>query len=219
MRENVMTRHQTTSPYLGRIAVAVVLAVSAAAFAGPPVATVKIRSLAEAPQKNTPVTFGQVFTKGAVPRGMGPRCVVDGGRAQVDVKRHHDDGSVRFAIVSAILPELPAKGSKALSLISAPPRPGPAYPPVLLSDLLKTGFDATVTLTFPNGVTRSVSARKLLQHAYRLGSENRQGQSPAVYVREQLDRLGIGADLAAIPWGKTRSIPLPPSRLKEAAEN
>jgi transposase len=62
-------------------------------------------------------------------------------------------------------------------------------------------------------------ARKLLQHAYRLGSENRQGHSTGEYVREQLDRLGIGADLAAIRWGKKRIIPLPPSRLKEASEN
>ena len=162
-----MTRHRTISERIGRIAAAaaVVFAVSAAVFAGPPVAAVKIRSLVDRPQKNTPVTFGQVFAKGAVPRGMGPRCVVDGGRAQLDVKRHHDDGSVRFAVISTILPELPAKGTKVLSLISAPPRPGPALPPVLLSDLLKTNFDATVTLTFPNGVTRSVSARKLLQQA------------------------------------------------------
>lgn len=62
-------------------------------------------------------------------------------------------------------------------------------------------------------------ARKLLQHAYRLGRENRQGQSTGEYVREQLDRLGIGADLAAIPWGKKRPIPLPPSSLKETTKN
>jgi hypothetical protein len=62
-------------------------------------------------------------------------------------------------------------------------------------------------------------ARKLLQHAYRLGRENRQGQSPAQYVREQLDRLGVGADLTAVQWGKKRVVPLPPSSLKEAAEN
>jgi transposase len=62
-------------------------------------------------------------------------------------------------------------------------------------------------------------ARKLLQHAYRLGRENRQGQSPAEYVREQLDRLGVGADLTAVPWGKHRVVPLPPSSLKEAAED
>lgn len=56
-------------------------------------------------------------------------------------------------------------------------------------------------------------ARKLLQHAYRLGQDNRpDGQPAAGYVREQLDRLGLGADLREIRWGQ-RTIPLPPSRL------
>ena len=57
-------------------------------------------------------------------------------------------------------------------------------------------------------------ARKLLQHAYRLGKGNRRaGQRTAAYVREQLDRLGIGMQLTEIPWGpKKRPIPLPPSQ-------
>jgi transposase len=56
-------------------------------------------------------------------------------------------------------------------------------------------------------------ARKLLRHAHHLGREYRaEGQTPAQYVRQQLDRLGLGADLTAVRWGK-RSIPLPPSRL------
>jgi len=58
-----------------------------------------------------------------------------------------------------------------------------------------------------------IIARKLMQHAYRLGAENRSdGQSTAEYVREQLDRLGLGADLTAIQWGR-RTIPLPPTTL------
>lgn len=58
-------------------------------------------------------------------------------------------------------------------------------------------------------------ARKLMQHAYRLGRANRlPGQTTGEYVREQLDRLGMGADLVGIHWGK-RFIPLPPSRLTD----
>ena len=61
-------------------------------------------------------------------------------------------------------------------------------------------------------------ARKLMQHAYKLGRANRRpGQTTAQYVREQLERLGIGQDLDAIPWGKKRIIPLPPSRLPALA--
>jgi transposase len=58
-------------------------------------------------------------------------------------------------------------------------------------------------------------ARKLMQVAYTLGKENRPaGQSAAAVVRAQLDRLEIGKDLKAIPWGgKKKPIPLPPSAL------
>jgi transposase len=56
-------------------------------------------------------------------------------------------------------------------------------------------------------------ARKLLRHAHQLGREHRpEGQTPAQYVREQLDRLGQGVDLTAIRCG-SRTIPLPPSRV------
>jgi transposase len=58
-------------------------------------------------------------------------------------------------------------------------------------------------------------ARKLLQYAYTLGKANRPtSQSPGQYVRHHLDRLGLGADLTAIPWGtKKKPRPLPPSAL------
>jgi transposase len=56
-------------------------------------------------------------------------------------------------------------------------------------------------------------ARCLLQLAYRLGPAHRpQAQSPPVFVREQLDRLNLGADLTSTSHGKQR-VPLPPSRL------
>ncbi len=56
-------------------------------------------------------------------------------------------------------------------------------------------------------------ARKLMQHAYRLGKANRRaGQRTAAYVREQLDQLGLGAELTEISWGqKKRPLRLPPS--------
>jgi len=56
-------------------------------------------------------------------------------------------------------------------------------------------------------------ARKLLNYTYQAGRVNRQpGQSTAAYVREQLDRLHLGAELEKITHGN-RTIPLPPSHL------
>lgn len=60
-------------------------------------------------------------------------------------------------------------------------------------------------------------ARKLLNYTYKVGRTNRRpGQSTAEYVREQLDRLQMGADLVGIAHGR-RTIPLPPSKLKATA--
>jgi transposase len=59
-------------------------------------------------------------------------------------------------------------------------------------------------------------ARKLLRHTYRLGRTHRpDGQTAAQYVRQQLDCLGLGADLTAIRYG-SQTIALPPSRLTSA---
>lgn len=61
-------------------------------------------------------------------------------------------------------------------------------------------------------------ARKLAQYTYDLGRENRPpGQTVGEFVRSQLDRLGVGADLEAIPWGK-RSISMPSSSLPRAVD-
>jgi transposase len=56
-------------------------------------------------------------------------------------------------------------------------------------------------------------ARFFLQYAYRLGQAYRPaGQVPAVFVRCQLDRLGLGKQLTCTYHGQ-RPVPLPPSAL------
>ncbi len=61
------------------------------------------------------------------------------------------------------------------------------------------------------------AACALFAHAYKVGIKNLpDGQSALEFTRSQLDRLGIGADLKAIPWGR-KSYKLPPSKL--AAED
>lgn len=65
-------------------------------------------------------------------------------------------------------------------------------------------------------------ARKFMQHAYRLGKAHRpqgpQGQKATQYVRQQLDRLGIGMELTSIRQGTRKVIPLPPSGLQLAKD-
>ena len=126
---------------------------------------VEVRNLTDKALANVPVTFGQVFKRGDVAARNQVHCLVDDRWAQVDVKRHYDDGSLRFAVISAILQKLPAHGSRALTLAVGPPRPGPQPRPIFPSEFLKTDFDATVTMKFPDGTVRSASARKLLEQS------------------------------------------------------
>ena len=68
-------------------------------------------------------------------------------------------------------------------------------PRVLVAGVLTEG--CTDRFAETDGVTR-----KLLNHAYRLGRANRpDDQAAAEYVHQQLDRLGLDADLTAIQQG------------------
>ena len=57
-------------------------------------------------------------------------------------------------------------------------------------------------------------ARKFVRYAYRLGKAHRPaGLTAAGYAREQLDRLGLEAELEATDREPNPCIPLPPSQL------
>jgi len=59
-------------------------------------------------QKDVPVTFGQVFAPGDLPAGSSVIALDGAGNAlplQVDQPATFPDGSIRFAILSTVLPE------------------------------------------------------------------------------------------------------------------
>jgi hypothetical protein len=126
---------------------------------------VEIRNTSGARLADIPVTFGQAFPRGAVGKDQEVQIVPADMTAQVDRKRHHEDGSLRFAVVSVKVPDLPAGGALKLTLRGGPRTPRPAAKLVAAGDLLAAGFDAAVTLRFPDGAMRSISARKLLEAA------------------------------------------------------
>ena len=134
-----------------------VLALSASAA---PVTKVTLRAPAGG-AKDALVTFGQVFTRGDVKQGV--LVSAPGASVQADVKRKYDDGSVRFAIVSVMMPLLPRETTVALS--DGVPDPLAKPMPVRAADLLKTDFDATVSLRLSGGAELSAGARKLLEAA------------------------------------------------------
>lgn len=125
---------------------------------------VQVVNLGKQPLRGVPVSFGQVFKRGEIPGGMAMRIDDRPVPAQVDVKRHYDDGSVRFAVISTILDRLPGNGKVTLTLTGGRAAPASGGP-VSAAELLKTGFDAVVRLEFPDGAVRSAAAAELLRRA------------------------------------------------------
>jgi hypothetical protein len=127
----------------------------------------------QATQSMVPVTFGQVFARGAVaPNDTLMGKFADGTSIplQMDVKAKHDDGSVRHAVISGVAPSLAAGQVLGLALVKAgvlgtigaglgsllgDQAPTPAK-------LVGSGFAASVSATI-NGQQYSASADKLLQ--------------------------------------------------------
>ena len=83
---------------------------------------VVVESSAREDQANLPLTFGQVFAPGDLPRGAGLAArLADGSLLplQLDVKASHPDGSVRHAVISLVLPRLRAGKDVGLALVKA----------------------------------------------------------------------------------------------------
>ncbi|QAU35986.1 hypothetical protein EKL02_05630 [Janthinobacterium sp. 17J80-10] len=110
-----------------------------------------------------PVTFGHVFAVGHVGSGETLTGKLADGSAlplQVDVKARHADGSVRHAIISAVLPQLAGSQTQTISLAkTASSGASPATSPTTLTN---AGFTAGVTVTI-GGTTYSASASDLLK--------------------------------------------------------
>ncbi|HEY1227351.1 MAG TPA: hypothetical protein VGF26_08520, partial [Ramlibacter sp.] len=113
-----------------------------------------------------PLTFGQVFAPGDLKRGETLSGRLADGRTvplQADVKATHADGSVRHAVLSALLPGGAKPGSQSLALVrekSKAAAANPAAPPSPRA-LLDAGFTAAASATI-DGQAWSASADKLL---------------------------------------------------------
>ncbi|HEX8477654.1 MAG TPA: hypothetical protein VF663_04940 [Telluria sp.] len=112
-------------------------------------------------QTNVPVTFGQVFAVGDLKKSDSLVGTLDGAAVplQVDVKATHADGSVRHAIISAIVPKLAAGKTGTMSLSA-----GGNVLQVSgnAGELTNAGFTASVSAIIA-GVKYSASADQLLK--------------------------------------------------------
>jgi hypothetical protein len=110
-----------------------------------------------------PVTFGQVFAPGDLKRTDTLHGRLPDGRTvplQVDVKATHADGSVRHAVISALLPA--AGKSQALALVKGKAASAKADAPATVQSLLDAGFTAAASATI-DGQAWTASVDKLLR--------------------------------------------------------
>jgi hypothetical protein len=131
------------------------------------VVTDNVISQAAQTQGNVPVTFGQVFKNGDVPRGSTVVATLNGQPVtlQVDPKANNPDGSLRHAVLTMMVPSL-SRSAKLPVTLSTQPTPTAAAQlgPITLPQLLATDYDTKVSLDI-GGTSYTTDARALLQAA------------------------------------------------------
>lgn len=116
---------------------------------GSKVTEIKIENTTSTEQKNVPFTFGHTFYQGAISDTMETLAgqLSDGTALslQVETKAKHADKSIRHAIITGILPVLPAGQTVTMSLMkAAKPASGSLNPDPMT--LVNAGFGATITI-------------------------------------------------------------------------
>ena len=110
-----------------------------------------------------PVTFGQVFAQGDLPKSGSLSASLDDGtavRLQVDPKASNPDGSIRHAVITALVPfDRYGKTTLLLNRNSSAPANSQGAGP---AELLSNGFKADVQIKL-NGETYTASADELLR--------------------------------------------------------
>jgi hypothetical protein len=127
-----------------------------------PITSVRFENTSAAAQTNVPITFGQVFAVGHLrPTDTLVGRLEDGSTVplQVDVKATHADGSVRHAVISAVVPSLGASLVRVMSLVKGGTA---ATTGATIDSLMRSGFSASVHASI-GGVDYYASADDLLK--------------------------------------------------------
>jgi hypothetical protein len=108
-----------------------------------------VNSTASTDQTQVAVTVGQAFLRGALPADAMLAARDNTGqdiKVQIDQTALHGDRSVRFGIVTAILPKLAAHGHALVALYRSATKRSPVAAGIAAADLIGSGFDAKIDL-------------------------------------------------------------------------
>lgn len=121
---------------------------------------------------NYPVQFGRAFVKGEIPSGNRPQVLINGAQipTQADIKNYWDDGSVKFAVISFVVPSLNSGQQATLtfqSISEAQYQSSIGTNAISTTDMLNNyDFDAQIELTVPGLTAHTISARNILQNGH-----------------------------------------------------
>lgn len=127
------------------------------------VASLTVREKNGTALSNTPVTFGHVFSEGEVPDTVAVQINGTELSTQCDVKRRWDDGSLRHAVISVVIPAITANGDVVLDLVRASGLDNGT--PMSKSDILATGIQSIMELSEIEGSGYSGSLTANLRDA------------------------------------------------------
>lgn len=108
---------------------------------------------------NYPLQFGRPFIQGEIPNY--PQVLIDGTPAltQADVKNRYPDGSVKFAIISVVIPSVAASGSVTLTFRD---QASGNNTPLTAAQMLSSGYDFDAQMKLTSGTTLTADARQML---------------------------------------------------------
>jgi hypothetical protein len=137
-----------------------------AAEKAPVANTVRIHETSGKAQVNRPVSVPRAFRQGEIPRFA--QAVIEGKPllTQCDVKNRWADGSLKYAIVSFVVPNLPGKGSVVVTFSNQASGNNAEY--AKNEELLDQDYNFDATIEIKSSRTESISAREMLaKGAYR----------------------------------------------------
>lgn len=124
---------------------------------------VRIVDVSHHEQKSFPVSIPRPFIQGEIPRFA--QASIKGVLllTQCDVKNRWPDGSLKFAIVSFVVPDIPANGSVVVSFSSQDS--GNNDGSLAQSDLLASTYNFDGQIQLAGAVSHNISARSILTSA------------------------------------------------------
>lgn len=122
--------------------------------------TINITNLSGMKQTNRPVSIARPFIAGEILNYV--QAIVNGDPVltQTDVKNRWTDGSVKFAIVSFVVPDLPANGSVTVHFSNQISSHNDGY--LRRSDMLDPAYDFEALIEMTATSTQAISARTML---------------------------------------------------------